>query len=377
MIKIGIIGYKRGKKLLEILKKTRLKLNIVAVYDNDKNQLLNIDKKIKTYNNFNLFLKNKDIQAVYIASPVNSHAHQTIKVLEKKKHVLCEVPAFKKIQDGKKIHKILKKEKKIYMMAENYCFLPQYLALYYLIKKKLFGEITFIRSSYIHDCRDLSFNKKNSKLTWRGRERLKLSGNDYPTHSIGPICKILGYENRNDYLKSISTFSNKENAMSNMYFKLFPKLKKKNYFKRPDTSISIIRTKKNKVIELICDTSSVRPHSMIDLYIQGTKMSYLSGRYDGEKPLISSSTKFNFSTPYKKFDFKKYLSKKDKRDYKKLGKNFSLYKVLENFQNTIEGKIKDPYINFDNAFLWSSIIEFSKNSLENNSSIIKFNELKN
>ena len=162
-----------------------------------------------------------------------------------------------------------------------------------------------------------------------------------------------------------------------MYFKLFPKLKKKNYFKRPDTSISIIRTKKNKVIELICDTSSVRPHSMIDLYIQGTKMSYLSGRYDGEKPLISSSTKFNFSTPYKKFDFKKYLSKKDKRDYKKLGKNFSLYKVLENFQNTIEGKIKDPYINFDNAFLWSSIIEFSKNSLENNSSIIKFNELKN
>ena len=50
--------------------------------------------------------------------------------------------------------------------------------------------------------------------------------------------------------------------------------------------------------------------------------------------------------------------------------------MLENFQKVIEGKIKDPYINFENAFLWSSIIEFSKNSLETNSSKIKFNDLK-
>ena len=257
-------------------------------------------------------------------------------------------------------------------MAENYCFIPQYIALNNLIKKKKFGEITFIRTSYIHDCRLLSFNKKNGNLTWRGEEKKKISGNDYPTHSIGPVCKFLDITDKRDYLKSITTFSNKEIAMSKMYFKTFPKFKNiKNYFKKHDTSLSILKTKNNKIIELICDTASSRPDSMIDLYIQGTKMSYISGRYDGEDSIISSSNSFYKSKPYKKFYYKKYLRKKDKIMYRNLGKKFSFYKILENFQNAIQKKVNKPYIDFNDAYLWSSIIELSKISLIKNSKNIK------
>ena len=111
-IKIGIVGCHRGMELLEIAKKTNLKFDIIGAYDKDIKKFTKLKKKIKTYNNFNSFLRNKEIEAVYIASPVKFHAQQTIEALKNKKHVLCEVPAFQKIKDGKKILNILKKKKK-------------------------------------------------------------------------------------------------------------------------------------------------------------------------------------------------------------------------------------------------------------------------
>ena len=40
-----------------------------------------------------------------------------------------------------------------------------------------------------------------------------------------------------------------------------------------------------------------------------------------------------------------------------------MYKILENFQVVLDKKLKEPYINFKDAFLWSSVIELSKKSL--------------
>ena len=112
------------------------------------------------------------------------------------------------------------------MMAENYCYAPQNIALKRSIKKGEFGNISYIRSSYIHDCKDLSFSKKNGKLTWRGLERKKFNGNDYPTHSIGPVAKFLNIGQFNsEKFSSIHSFGTKEISMSNIYSKFFPKKK--------------------------------------------------------------------------------------------------------------------------------------------------------
>ena len=377
-IKIGIIGCKRGQKIIEIIKKTNLDLEVVAAHDIDKMMLKKLSKQhkgIKTFISVKSFFDYKDMSAVYIASPVKFHAQQTIRAAESKKNILCEVPAFKTIQEGKEIFNKLKKNNTTYMMAENYCFLPQNLALNVLIKKKLFGDLNFIRTSYIHDCRRLSFNKKNGQLTWRGTERKKNNGNDYPTHSIGPVCKFLELnKDSDDELKYVTSFSNKEMAMSNMYFNIFPKNNKNsNFFKRPDTSVSILETKNKKIIELICDTTSARPSSMSDLYLQGTKMTYISGRFDGERPIISTTTKNNNTRIFKPFAYEKYLNDVDLRFHKLLGKNFSFYKVLKNFQDVLKNKVKKPYIDFKDAFLWSSIIDLSRTSLINKSKKIKIN----
>ena len=164
--------------------------------------------------------------------------------------------------------------------------------------------------------------------------------------------------------------------MSDMYFDIFPKNNKSsNFFKRPDTSVSILETKNKKIIELICDTTSARPSSMLDLYLQGTKMTYISGRFDGERPIISSTTKNKDAKNFKPFAYKKYLNNSDLKLHKLLGKNFALYKVLKNFQDALNKKIKKPYVSFKDAFLWSSIIELSKVSLASKSKKIRINKI--
>ena len=111
-INIGIIGCKRGIKLINILKKINIKFNIVAAYDNDETNLNLIkSQNIKLFRNQENFFKYKNMNAVYIASPVDHHIKHSIEAAKKNLHILCEVPAFRKISDGKKLYRLIKKKK--------------------------------------------------------------------------------------------------------------------------------------------------------------------------------------------------------------------------------------------------------------------------
>ena len=105
---------------------------------------------------------------LYIASPVRNHFNHTIEAA-KNKNTSYEVPAFKKIKEGLEIYKILRKNKLIYMMSENYCFSPQSIYLSRILKNKKMGDIIFARSSYIQ-CKDISFDKNNGFLSWREKK---------------------------------------------------------------------------------------------------------------------------------------------------------------------------------------------------------------
>ena len=83
MINIGIIGYKRGVKIINILKK-KINFNVVAIYDIDIAKLKLIkDKNIKIFRNENSFFNYKYIDAVYIASPVSHHLNHSTKAAKK------------------------------------------------------------------------------------------------------------------------------------------------------------------------------------------------------------------------------------------------------------------------------------------------------
>ena len=378
MIKLGVIGCARLENLAAIFNMFQSRIKITELFDTDVSILYRLNKTFEISKNCiseNSFFFSDNIDAVYIASPAELHFSHTLKALEAGKHVLCEVPIVNKVEDGKLLLKISNSKNIICMMAENYCFTSQNLALQTCFQNGLFGDISFVRTSYIHDCKPLSFKDKFSdELTWRGLARTKVSGNDYPTHSIGPVFQLLKMNNNQFKLKSIRSFASPELAMSSYYKEKFSieNQNKISPFKRGDHSISIIKDQQGTLIELLLDTVSNRPSNMIDLYIQGLNACFISGRFDGEPALLSQHFVSDLSSSnFETFEDEKYLTDEDSRLSKKLKNLFPFYKLLENFADAVEG-IAKPKFSFEESLVWCSIIEYSKKSLINNSEEIYF-----
>ena len=68
--------------------------NLISVYGRNEATLRRISKKfnIQAHSDINSLLSSKDIDAVYIATPHNSHFEYAFQSIKNKKHVLCEKP---------------------------------------------------------------------------------------------------------------------------------------------------------------------------------------------------------------------------------------------------------------------------------------------
>ena len=68
---------------------------LIAIMRRNEYELSQLAKKHgiqKTYTRVEDILNDSDIDAVYIATPVNAHKDQTIQAAQKGKHILCEKP---------------------------------------------------------------------------------------------------------------------------------------------------------------------------------------------------------------------------------------------------------------------------------------------
>ena len=74
-----------------------------------------------------------------------------------------------------------------------------------MVQQGLFGEVLHAEGGYLHDLREIKFEKKDEGL-WRRAWSRKLDGNLYPTHGLGPIanCLDINRGDRFDYLVSMS-----------------------------------------------------------------------------------------------------------------------------------------------------------------------------
>src|SRR5690606_6840188 len=107
------------------------------------------------------------------------------------KHVLSEVTACMSHAEAVKLCRTVDETGMTYMMAENYTYMRQHMMLLNMVRKGVFGELTYAEGQYVHDCSALMFYADNS-MTWRGDLRRDMPDcNRYPTHSFGPISQWL------------------------------------------------------------------------------------------------------------------------------------------------------------------------------------------
>jgi len=132
-----------------------------------------------------VLVKDKTIEAVFVATDAPSHARHCIEVLNHGKHVMTAVPAvYGSIDDAEKLVETVQKTGLKHMMAETSCFRADCYGMRQIYHAGGFGRIVYSEGEYYHFMAKQIGSYKN----WRvGSPPLW-----YPTHSTAYYIGVTG-----------------------------------------------------------------------------------------------------------------------------------------------------------------------------------------
>ncbi|HJZ23926.1 MAG TPA: Gfo/Idh/MocA family oxidoreductase, partial [Candidatus Babeliales bacterium] len=161
-LSIGLVGYGSwGKKLFKALQKTR-SINTVALCDTSHqaiDELGPLRSGIKFITNkYQEFLSSKDIDAVVVATPADTHYQIAMDSLKAGKHVLLEKPMTLDKTQARMLYKLADKKKLILMVDHTYLYAPEIRVAKQMIDSGSLGNIRLIEitrvgpGQYKNDC---------------------------------------------------------------------------------------------------------------------------------------------------------------------------------------------------------------------------------
>lgn len=198
-IKVGIAGYGLCRFGAAFFYQNHPNVQVVAATDLDPGRCAALARAVgaeKTYPSCEEMIKDKTIEAIYIATDAPSHARLAIMALEHGKHVCSAVPAvfgFEAEDEAEKLFNAVKKSGLKYMMNETSAF---HSALYdkrVQYQAGALGKVIYSEGEYWHDGVGIlaGYNPKNGKIDQFGWRRC-LPPMWYPTHATAYYVSITG-----------------------------------------------------------------------------------------------------------------------------------------------------------------------------------------
>ncbi|MBQ8162971.1 MAG: Gfo/Idh/MocA family oxidoreductase [Clostridia bacterium] len=214
IVRFGVIGYgQRGCGLLDNL----LLMDdvvITAVCDKYEDRSEKAKARVIEKRNASPFastdykeiLKRDDVDAVLIATDWEMHFPIAIDAMKAGKAVALEVGGAYCIEDCFELVKTWEETKVPFMFMENCCYNREEMLVTEMAKQGKFGKIVYCSGSYSHDLRgEVATGKENRH--YRLRNYLNRNCENYPTHELGPIAKILGINRGNRMVSLVSVAS--------------------------------------------------------------------------------------------------------------------------------------------------------------------------
>lgn len=213
IIGCGLIGQKRAKSLGK-------KGKLIACADINTNRAMLIaknKKEIKVFKRWQNLLKIKEISIIIIATVHNQLSKILLESIKADKNVFIEKPAGINLSDLKYILNKNKKLKKKIRVGYNHRYLSSIIKCNELIKKKVIGDLMFIKASYGHGGR-FGYEKE-----WRMKPKISGGGEliDQGSHLIdlsefffGKVIKTEGVLRDFFWKKKVE-----DNAFVNLKFK--------------------------------------------------------------------------------------------------------------------------------------------------------------
>jgi predicted dehydrogenase len=134
----------------------------------------------KRYTSYAELLKDPNVDAVHINSPIADHAPQSIAGLLAGKHVASTVPAATTVDECRRLVEAQRKSGRVYMMMETVVYSREYLFVKELYDKGELGRIQFMRGSHQQDM-------EGWPGYWEGFPPMH-----YATHCVSPCLALVG-----------------------------------------------------------------------------------------------------------------------------------------------------------------------------------------
>ena len=281
-VKIGVIGYgQRSHGLMDILLGFS-DVEVAIVCDKYEDRAKEAKERVieKAGNtpisttDYKQVLDLSICDSVLIATDWELHVPIACEAMEKGLAVALEVGGVYTVDDCWKLVDTWEKTKVPFMFLENCCFHRDELLATAIARKGDFGKIVALSGSYTHDLRsEVTRGKENRH--YRLRNYLSRNCENYPTHELGPMAKVINVNRGNRMLSMVTmtsgAFGMKQYVLDNKD-NIDPVLLDAD-FKQGDVVHTIITCANGEVLTLKLDTCLPTSYSR-EFCIRGTKGMY-------------------------------------------------------------------------------------------------------
>ncbi len=180
-VRVAIVGLGFGAEFIEIFQ-AHPDAEMYAICQRNPESLKRVGDQFgvaKRYTSFDELLRDPNVDAVHINSPIADHAPMSLKALQAGKHVASTVPMATSAEECKAIVDAQRKSGKVYMMMETVVYSREYLFAKELYDRGVLGKIQFLRGSHQQDMDGWPGYWPGLPPMW------------YATHCVSPCLAIL------------------------------------------------------------------------------------------------------------------------------------------------------------------------------------------
>ena len=282
-IHLGVIGLgQRGSELVKYVYSEHPDVEFIALCDVYEDRREETAKALEemgrvrpmTFSDYKEMLQMEELDAVLICASWETHSAIAMDAMRAGKAVASEVGGAYSISECWKLVDCYEETKTPIMFMENCVYGRDEMMVYHMAEAGVLGEIVHCEGGYRHDLREEVYFGRE-KRHYRLDNYIHRNTENYPTHELGPIARIL-HLNRGNRMLTLTSMASKAAGLHAYIQEKKPddRTLLDTVFQQGDVVNTIIKCSNGESILLTLDTTLPRYYSR-GFTVQGTKGMYM------------------------------------------------------------------------------------------------------
>lgn len=228
---------------------------------------------------YNDIISDPEIDAVILMTGWEGRAELAAKAMMAGKYTAIEVGCAFDISECYQLIEAYETSKTPLMMLENCCYGRREMMTLNLVRQGLLGEVVHCAGGYHHYLPYVELLQDGDTSHYRLKSYMHRNCEQYPTHELGPIAKILNL-NRGNKMLTLSSFASKSAGLKHAAKDIMgadsPYAQMD--YKQGDIITTVITCAGGETIHLCLDTTLPRPYYSRNITVRGTRGMYTEER---------------------------------------------------------------------------------------------------